>query len=403
MDLDALATKMTEKLTPALGPMIDAALEAKVAPLREKQSDLVTRLFAGEGARTEAPREKGLNAARMVLAFATAKSLGMPSAAVDYARKAWGADDPVTKALSSADFTAGGSLIPPNFSSELIELLDAAVIVTSLGPVIYRLDLPLTIPKTTGGTTAAYTAENANLLVSEMTTGELTLTPRELGGIVPISNKLLKATNGNADVIVRADLVKRVALRTDLAFIRGDGLQDTPKGLRTLANASNIFAATQAGATATLTEVTADLSKAYLKLANANVPMTKPGWIMAPRSLEFLRTIRDGNGNLVYDAEISRGTLRGFPFRITTQVPINLGGGTNESEVYFADFGEVKVLESSSIMIDTATEASYTDSAGVTHSLFQKNQTAIRVITSNDIGLAHDLAVAVMTTVKWGA
>lgn len=384
-----------------LEKLIADMLEKGFAPLAARQASIEAKLLGGGQPLPGASEQKGLTCARAVLALASFK--GDPGRAVDFAKKTWGDDSMVAKALSTTDFGAGGAWLAPQFAEDFIELLDAKIVVTTLGPEIVRSDVATTWGKTTGGTTAAYTSENANLVVSELTTGDVTATPRELGAIVPISNKLIRATRGNADVIVRNEMLKRVGLRSDLAFIRGTGLSDTPKGLLTWAPAANKFNATQAGAVATLDEVTADLSKAWLKLANSNVPMSSPGWIWAPRTTEFLRNVRDGVGSFVYRDELNAGRFRGVPFRETTQIPTNLGGGSNESEVYLADFGEIIVQMAPQVMIDASGDASYTDTAGVTHSAYQKNQTLVRVTTSNDLVCRHDLAVAVIQAVKWGA
>lgn len=400
MNLEQIKAMVSETVKTAVGPIVTEALK----PLHERQNAWEEKILAGKDgrARTGMPdAEKGLTIARVALALASFK--GQVGPAVDYAKKVWGDDALVVKALSTTDFSAGGSWLKPEYAEDFIELLDAKVVVTSFNPIISRSDVPTTWSKTTGGSTAAYTSENANLVVSEMTTGDVTATTRELGAIVPISNKLIRATRGNADAIVRREMLKRVALRSDLAFIRGTGLSDTPKGLFTWCPAANKFNATQAGAAATLDEVTTDLGRAWLRLANNNVPMSNVGWIWAPRTTEYLRNLRDGVGGFVYRDELNNGRLRGAPFRETTQIPTNLGGGSNESEVYLADFDEVVVQTSPEVMVEASGDASYTDQAGATHSAFQKNQTLIRVTTGNDLILRHDLAVAVIEDVKWGA
>ena len=397
MNLEQIKAMVSETVKTAVGPIVTEALK----PLQERQASYEQKLLSG-GHRGDTPAsEKGLTCARVALAIASFK--GKVGPAIDYAKKVWGADSLAVKAMSTTNFEAGGAWLKPEYVEDFIELLDAKVVVTSFNPIISRSDVPTTWSKTTGGSTAAYTSENANLVVSEMATGDVTATSRELGAIVPISNKLVRATRGNADAIVRREMLKRVALRSDLAFIRGTGLQDTPKGLLTWCTAGNKFNATQAGANATLDEVTKDLGKAWLNLADKNVPMSNVGWIWAPRITEYLRNLRDGVGSFVYRDELNAGRFRGVPFRETTQIPTNLGGGSNESEVYLADFDEVVVQTSPEVMVEASGDASYTDQAGVTHSAFQKNQTLIRVTTANDLVLRHDLAVSVIQAVKWGA
>ena len=59
---------------------------------------------------------------------------------------------------------------------------------------------------------------------------------KKLTALVPISNDLMRYADPAADAFVRDDLVKVIALREDLAFLFGDGTQDTPRGFISFAN-----------------------------------------------------------------------------------------------------------------------------------------------------------------------
>jgi len=64
--------------------------------------------------------ERGLMAGRFMRAVCAGK--GDPEKAARFAKKEWG-DSEVTKALEASDAAAGGVLVPPGWSSDLIELL----------------------------------------------------------------------------------------------------------------------------------------------------------------------------------------------------------------------------------------------------------------------------------------
>lgn len=320
--------------------------------------------------------------------------------AIAFADKTWQSDNDVTKALSAGDATAGGFLVPTQVSDELIELLRPRSVIRKLGPTIVPMDTGvIEIPKITGGATASYIGENENIPTSQETFGMLRLTWKKLAAIVPISNDLLRFSNPSADTIVRNDLVAAVAQREDSAFLRDNGTDHTPKGIRHWIPSANVI---PVNATVNLANITSDLSKAVLALENANARMISPAWIMAPRTAMFLMTIRDANGNFQYRDEMSgpNGTLWGFPFATTTQIPINLGGGGNESEIYLVDMADVILGEASNVMIDVSNEAAYVEN-GVVVSAFSRDQTLMRVITHHDIGLRYDAAGVVLTEVDW--
>ena len=71
---------------------------------------------------------------------------------------------------------------------------------------------------------------------------------------------------------------------------------------------------------------------------------------MHPSRKNHLRNLRDGNGNLIFPA--TRGpspTLYGWPVMVTTSIPSDLGGGANESEIYFVDMIYVFIGEAETL------------------------------------------------------
>jgi len=350
------------------------------------------------GHREDKPLEKGLVIARFIRALAAAK--GDPQRAAAWATKNW--NDPVgetvSKALAAGDAAAGGFLIPDQYSSDIIELLRAQSVVRKLNPLQVPMPMgTLTLPKITGGVTAQYIGENVNIPTGQPSFGALKLTYKKMAALVPVSNDLLRYNTYGVDAIVRDDLVSGIATREDIAFIRDDGSQFTPKGLRFWAPSANVI---PANGTVNLANVTFDLAALILVLMNANVRMLRPGWMFAPRTMMYLMTVRDGNGNYAFRDEMLTGKLWNFPFGVTTQIPINLGGGTDESEVYFVDFADFVIGDATSIIVDASTEAAYHDGANV-QAAFSLDQTVVRAIVQHDCGMRHDASVAVLSEVTW--
>jgi HK97 family phage major capsid protein len=299
---------------------------------------------------------------------------------------------------------AGGFLIPEDISGELIELLRPASVVMSLGPIIMPMDNGnLTMNRINVGTTASYIGETQDIPATGAGFGQLKLSSKKLAALVPISNDLLQSASYQADAVVRDDMILSMATRTDLAFLRGAGTQFTPLGLRNqlvgqgAVETTNILTMT---ATPTLITVTNDLGRMELALYNANIPMTRPGWIMSPRTMMFLMNLRDGNGNYAFP-EVQNGQLRNKPYRVTTQIPDNLS--TNQSELYLADFAHVIVGEQQGIELAISTEAAYRDSTNTLQGSFSRDETVIRAIAKHDLAMRHLPAVAILTGVTWGA
>jgi HK97 family phage major capsid protein len=351
-------------------------------------------------AQPKAADEKGLRFARMFRALAAGG--GIPYVAAQIAANEWG-ESGLFANQNMGTGSAGGFLVPEDVSTEVIELLRPASVIMSLRPQV--VDMPngnMTMNRRATGAAASYIGEQQDAPATAVEFGQVKLSAKKLAALIPISNDLLRSASVAADRIVRDDLIATLAQRMDLSFIRGAGTQFSPRGLRFQA-VGTTFAATHlltVTGTDTLADITANLGRLELALLNADVPMTRPGWLMAPRTYMRLMNIRDGNGNFAFP-EVQRGELRGKPFRVTTQIPINLGGGT-ESEIGLIDFAHVLVGEHMGIEVSLSTEAAYRDASNNLQAAFSRDETVMRAIAQHDIGLRHLPAAAWITNITWG-
>ena len=399
------------------GKTVADVVEAQVKKSLEQKDNLpawMQGLMGGKEEKKEAKkREKGDCAARTIRAACNAGLAKGGRPMVVQLLKDWGDEDlaevvikdgeRLKAAMSVTDATAGGFLVPEQFSTDVIELLRPMSVVRDL--VGMSMPMPtgtVSIPKITDGSTAYYQGENAAATKSAIRTGQVKLTWRKLTALVPMSNDLLRYSSPAADAIVRKDMVRAIAQRENQAFLRDVGTDASPKGLRYLA--SNSGSPIIANGTVNLANVTTDLGKMILDLLNDNVPITRGGWIMAPRTYMYLYTVLTTNGVFAFRDEMSRGTLWGYPYRVTTQVPINLSdhGGTDESELYFADFDDVIIGDSMALRVDASDVATYTDGAN-TVSAFSNDQTVVRCITEHDFNTRRAESISIMNGVRWGA
>ena len=420
MDIQALRQLRAEKITALQAAADDetkfTALQAEIAELDGRIARHETALkavaslqkpaadpaAAAQPAPATVPaqaKDKGLKFGAQMRAIAAAK--GHRETAVAIA-ESWGHSGLFAQQQAGTG-PAGGFLVEETLSGEIIELLRPVSVVMSFQPVIVPLDTGnLTMNRIALGTNANYVGERGPIIATRVELGQAKLSSKKLAALVPISNDLLKTASTAADAMVRDDMILSMALRGDLAFIRGAGSQFSPLGMRSQLigsafEASNVLAA---NATVNLVNVTSDLGRLELALLNANIPMIRPGWIMAPRIYMFLMNLRDGNGNYAFP-EVQNMMLRGKPIRFTTQIPTNLGGGGNESELYLADFAHVLVGEEHGIELAISTEAAYLDANSNMQASFSTDETVIRAITKHDFGLRHLPAVAILTGVTW--
>ena len=378
--------------------MIGESLKAQLEPFRtDHQSWIKAMLDAGQ-TQQEEKAAKGEGASRMIMALSVAG--GDAGKAANYAKKTWGdSAEPIVKALSADLETAGGFLIRDQFAAEIIELLRAESIIRQFNPVMVPLDSgTLRMPKLTTGSSGGWIGENVNAPATEPVFGQVVMTAKKYASLVPTSNDLIRRAGAQTQTVIRDDLVGDIATASDIAYLRADGTAGQPKGLRFLALAANVLTA---NGTVNLANVTDDLGIMIQTLLDANVRMRRPGWIMEPRTWRYLITVRDGNGNFAFKPEMDGGTLFGFPFRLTSQLPRNLNAGADETELYLAEFADVVIGDTTGILISVSDSAAYHDGTNVVAS-FSLDQTVIRAIMETDIQVRHAESIVVLDAVTWG-
>ncbi|MEY4762845.1 MAG: hypothetical protein RLZZ200_2701 [Pseudomonadota bacterium] len=415
MTKSELGTFLTEQTLPLIKQHVEGNVAKLVEDAIAKRVDQLKQPIGDPLAAVAAPvkpieREKGLAFARVLKALALSKFEGNGIDAAPSYLKQWGDGDLAEqlvdtrkKAMAAGVATAGGYLVPQQYSQEIIDVLRARTVMRRLGtPVIQMNTGTFNIPKITQGSTGYYVGENTNATKSELKTGNIQLTFKKLVGLVPVSNDLLRYSQPSGDVIIRNDVVRALQVREDQAFLRDDGTAGTPKGVRYAIDlTTNLIMVTSGGVS--LANATTDLGRLILLLENGNIPMTRPAWVMAPRSRHYLMTVQNSSGFFVFRDEMLRGSLWGFPYAVTTTVPQNLtdNGGTDESEVYFGDLDEAVIGESANLIVDASQEAAYYDGSNVV-AAFSQDQTVVRAIEEHDFALRRDTSFGVLRGVRWG-
>ena len=341
------------------------------------------------------PPEKGMRAARWLKALAATN--GDTDKASKLALEKYH-DEELSKALGTATMEGGGAVVPDEYVAEVIDLLRAKTVVRALGARPMPMNSgSLTMPYLATGSTASYVGENANIAKTAPTFGQLQLSAKKLAALVPISNDLLRDSSPQVDNIVRDYLVQALSGREDLAFIRDDGTENKPKGMRHWAE--NVLDRTTDGS---LANVITDLSLMIKTLEEENVAMVNPGWAMTPRTKWHLMSLLDGNGNYIFRPEMLTGNLFTYPFKTTTQIPNNLStlAGTVGSELYFADFSSLIIGENTQLLVDVFPGGAYHDGTNVVSGI-SSDQTVMRVLARHDFGARYRGKEIVVLNVDW--
>lgn len=368
-----------------------------------------------------------------------AKMIGKGNGSIRDARieasETYGENHPVTKALVASTGSAGGFLVPPDVMNEVIPLLRAQATVRSAGP--RNIPMPrgtMTLPGQASAASASYGSEVKQITQSQQTLGQIVASYKKLTALVPVSNDMMRYADPAIDAFVRDDLVKVMALREDLAFLMGDGTQDTPRGFLSFANSwvskgggtVGVFSTTAASTLAvngtdpanstggnfitsnasyTLATAAQELGGAINRLDQANVPDSKRVWFMNPRTFNYLFNVQNSLGVYVYRDELTRGTLLSYPYKKTTQIGTGFwdAAASNKdlSFIFLVEMTEDIILDSMQLELAVSREGSYVDALGATVNAFQQDQTVIRAIQEHDHQVRHDAAIACIQGVRW--
>jgi HK97 family phage major capsid protein len=351
--------------------------------------------------------QRGVRAARYVLGLMHARyhKTTMEKAA-DFISTRFG-DDLVARALVSNITGEGGALIPQDFMADLIELLRASTAVRGANPMEVGMPMGnLTIPRLAGGATAAYQNETDDIAISQERFDDVNFVAKKLTAMVPVSNDLIRRAPIGVEEVVRDDLVQTIARREDLAFLRGDGTDKGPIGMRHLVLPANLITVAAMPATPSagdqLTAILAGASAAILALQNGMSRMIRPVWIMAPTIARFIATARDQVGGFYFKDEMERGMFEGYPVRLTQQLPTNLvmTTYTKASEIYFVDMADFVIADTYNVVVDASDVAAYNDGVSMV-SAFQRDQSLFRVIAEHDCNMRHLQSLVVLLTQDW--
>jgi len=396
MDLEELKT------------IISDTVKEQIVPVQEKQKEYETvqrkydDLFAQRQEEKEKKPKKsfpGMTFTRAVKCLTLAKN--DPEKAFFYASggqnssKGMYPDDAevhaLLKQMSATTPSEGGFLIGEQYSEDIIPLLLSKTTVMELGA--RRIPMPkgnLNLPKLTGGATSYYIGENQNATKSQPSFGNIKLSSKKLVTLVPVSNDLISNASYEADMLVRDDMVNQMKLKIDYTGMYGDGTNDTPLGIKNGISTANLTVAT---GTATLN---ADVPGSMIgALMLNNTPMTSVGWIFNSRIWSAFYNLKTTTNQYIYRDEMNRGTLNGFPFRVSNQITTATStAGTTYFDIFLGDFSEFMFGDEMSFEISASTEASWYDGSSL-QSAFSLDQTVIKILSKHDMALRHNTSFLV--------
>ena len=238
-------------------------------------------------------------------------------------------DPQVSKSLTVAGDAPGYVLAPEETSSEFIRNLVQFSPVREIADVRSAGSHTVVLPKRLTVTNAKWKGEAVASEASEPTFGDMEIAIKELNTHVDISNWMIEDAAHDVEAEVRLALAEDFGAKEGTAFVNGN-LAVEPKGFMT-----------EAGIAQHLNGHAANLSADALIALMYALPAiyrNRGTWAMNGTTLAAVRTLKDGNGNYLWQPSYQAGqpeTILGRPVVELVDMP-NIAA--NAFPVIFGDF-----------------------------------------------------------------
>lgn len=315
--------------------------------------------------------------------------IGSATGQWDHAEKAAGAGFEVEvfkaareKIHSIGDATQGGFLVPTEVTNQIIEILLAKSVSQAAGATVITglQGSPFEVINQETDVTAYIVGENKSITESSATFGQYTMTPKAFAALVKLSKRSATMTSPSLEAFLRDRMAMKIALRMDLACLRGTGVAPEPLGIVNTSGINTVAIGANGGNF--LFDTAQDM---VTELENDNVDINGGSFVSHPKVFNKMKKERiaqfsgDTTGQYVIlpmTDQLLRDSL-GYNFFKTTQLPTNLtkGTGTSLSEVIFGDFSNLWIGMWGGLELMASEHTS---------DAFAKNQVWVRAIQESD-------------------
>ncbi len=239
----------------------------------------------------------------------------------------------------------GGVLVPAPLSGDVIDRLRSEAPIFAAGATVVPMtSKTLTIARVSADVDATvWHAENAAITATKPTLEKLLFTAKTLPVLVKVSRELVEDAPNVGEVVAQS-IAGSTAVELTRAALRGDGTVNSPTGI---ANTVGINASTAIGVAGIDHIIDA---VRFIRDDNAEPNAA----IFSPRTRASFAKLKSADGQyLEGSGPADYESLAKFS---TTVIPVNLGVGTNESEIYVGNFRKLLIGIRSQLRIEPLRE-----------------------------------------------
>lgn len=280
--------------------------------------------------------------------------------------------------MTSAGVSGSNYLVATdNLSGSFIELLRARSVVAGLGATMLPgLVGNVTIPKQTAASTAYWLTNEATAITeSQITIGQLALTPKTVGAYTELSRLMLLQGTPAADRLVMDDFAKVLALGIDAAALTGPGSGGAPTGITATGSIGSVTGTSLAYAG--MLEFQSDIA-ANNALTGSCAYVTTP----AVAALLAARVKFASTASPLWDGSVLDGSVCGFRGTTTTQM--------TAAAMLFGDFSQVVIGEWGMLELAVSNSEGNNFKAGIV---------GVRAFQTVDVGVRNIGAFSLATSI----
>lgn len=217
--------------------------------------------------------------------------------------------------MSKGEIGKGGELVATELRiSEFVDILRNKTVMARLGMrLLGGLVGDLDLPKKVSGANFYWLGEGENVNPSDFDLSTVPLSPKTIGGAIPVTRKLRKQAAKSIEALIISDLIDGLGVAIDLAMLTGTGTDNMPLGLL---NAAGIPALSYASTGIDFNAVVEMETKA----ATFNVEGDSLGYLTSPtqRGAAKRKQVFDGTGERVWTRD---NEVNGYKATASNQVP----------------------------------------------------------------------------------
>tara|TARA_R100001443_G_scaffold69282_1_gene77839 strand:+ start:4553 stop:6493 length:1941 start_codon:yes stop_codon:yes gene_type:complete len=238
------------------------------------------------------------------------------------------------------DLSAGsdGDLIGQDYrGGSFIDALRNNSAVMPLATNLNGLSGDVKIPKKTGTSTAAFiSSEGGAAGETEMTIGNVSLTPKTLGTYTDMTRQLMIQSSLDVENLVRQDLAQSMAIAIDDAALEGSGSSGNPTGITNTTGINTVSLSSAAAPT------WAEVVSIESSIAVDNALMGQLAYIVHPTNYGTLKTTSKDTGSGIFVA--ANGEMNGYPVVVSPQLTANNYVFGNFNDLLIGFFGGLDIV-----------------------------------------------------------